>query len=211
MIVKKYKEFSEGLAISDNNLPVMERTKKLNDEEFLNKLKENCKNFSFSNDLLWRNKVKKHDLEIFEPNYRNAAPLAFPNFFNKIENDPNFPVIRKKSLIGGTDPMNVKFLVGYDNYLVIPFDNSQIVFCPIIDLWGLDDERRKSRELVKGEPISERNFIMKNYTKGFKIPKEELSKLPKANIEKGFEFFTSSPCLLIHHSKMAWLKKELGF
>jgi hypothetical protein len=26
-------------------------------------------------------------------------------------------------------------------YVVIPFDNTEIVFCPIMDLWALSDDR----------------------------------------------------------------------
>jgi hypothetical protein len=214
MKIKKYNSFIEGmvpgLAITDSDLPHLKRTKELSEEEFLQILNENCKNFSFNNDLLWRCREKKYDLELFEPASRKASPLAFPKFFNKIENDPNFPVIRKNSLIGGTDKEFIKYLVGDKNvYLVIPFDNSPIVFCPIVDLWALDDNRRKSSEKISGKDVSDENFVMVNYIEDFKIPIKELEKLPKSMTERGVEFFTSSPCLLLHESKMNWLKSQL--
>ena len=210
-MIKKYKSFVEGLSITDENLPTLVRTKPLSDVEFMEIFNKECKNFSFSNDLLWRGRVKKHDLELFNPSYRRASPLAFPKFFNKIEDDPNFPVIRKKSLIGGTNLDILRHLTGVDIYLIIPFDNSQIVFCPIIDMWGMDDERRKSSEIISGKPVSGDNFIMKSYTPDFRVPIEELKKLPKSHsIEKGVEFFTSSPCLMVHEKKIDWFKEQLG-
>ena len=215
MRIKKYEAFIEdnlvgGTAVTDHNLPHLERTRELSDEELLQILSENCKNFSFGNDLLWRCKDKKFDLELYEPAGRKAKPLAFPEFFNKIENDPGFPVARKKSLIGGTKPDIIKKLVCNDMYLVIPFDNSPIVFCPIVDLWALDDDRKRaSEEYIDDKPVSGENFIMVNYTKDFKIPLRELSRLPKANLIHGSEFFTSSPCLMVYESRIDWLKSQL--
>lgn len=209
-MIKRYNQFVENIAITDWNLPELVRTKPLSDEEFMEIFNKDCQNFSFNNDLLWRGRVKKHDLELFNPSYRRASPLAFPKFFNKIEDDPNFPVIRKKSLIGCTNFETARFLTGTDMYLIIPFDDSQIVFCPIADLWAIDDERRNSGEKVGGNPVSDDNFIMKSYTPNFKVPIDELKKLPKSSIEKGCEFFTSSPCLMVHEKKIDWLKEQLS-
>jgi hypothetical protein len=97
------------LALTDSKLEVLQRTKELNNEDFLEILKNNCKNFSFSNTQLWRSKYRKYDLELFTQ-------------------------LRKKSLIVGTDKEICKFLVGADMYLIIPFDDSEIVFCTICDL-----------------------------------------------------------------------------
>ena len=210
--IKSFSTF-EGISITDSSLPKLERTKQLSEEEFLKVLKENCKNFSFTNDLLWRNKIKKFDLELFTPDYRNVSALAFPKFFNKIETDPNYPVVRKKSLIGGTNGDVVKQLVGFDNYLVIPFDNSEIVFAPIVDLWAMDDDRRQKSELVNKEPVSDKHFVKAAYTKNFEIPSNELESIRskfgiKGGIKHGYEFFTSSPCLLVHESKIDWLRNS---
>jgi len=202
--------FKEGLAGTDYNLPDLIRCRDLNEEEFLEILNTNCRNFSFQSDLLWRSKVKGGgDLQLFEPNLRRAVPLAFPKFFDRIKDDPNFPVKRQQSLIGGTNRQSLKTLVGDELWLVIPFDESQIVFCPIVDLWALDDERRKKSEKIGGEDVSGENFIMKPYTQNFKVPMSELEKLPKANTKLGVEFFTSSPCLLVHDSKVEWLRSNL--
>ena len=210
--IKSFSAF-EGISITDYSAPKLERTKQLSEEEFLKVLKENCKNFSFTNDLLWRNKIKKFDLELFTPDYRNVSALAFPKFFNKIETDPNYPVVRKKSLIGGTNGDVVKQLVGFDNYLVIPFDNSEIVFAPIVDLWAMDDDRRQKSELVNKEPVSDKHFVKAAYTKNFEIPSNELESIRskfgiKGGIKHGYEFFTSSPCLLVHESKIDWLRNS---
>ena len=69
---------------------------------------------------------------------------------------------KKFGLIGGTDKEICKFLVGADMYLVIPFDDSEIVFCPIMDLWAMSDDRRNltgKNMMVKGKPISKDDFI----------------------------------------------------
>lgn len=200
-----------GLTVPDPNIPEMVRCRDLNEEEFLDILKSNCKNFSFENDLLWRSKEKRGgDFEVFEPNLRTAIPVAFPKFFNSIKDNPDFPVKRQKSLIGGTKKESLKILVGRDIWLVIPFDYSQIVFCPIVDLWALDDKRREGSEKVDNKDVSKENFIMTEYVPNFKIPLDELNDLPRANTSSGVEFFTSSPCLLLHDSKVDWLKSKLS-
>jgi hypothetical protein len=211
--IKRFSTF-EGISVPDSKISNVQRTKQLSNEEFLKIINESCKNFSFKNDLLWRNKIKKYDLELFTPDYRNVIPLAFPNFFNKIEGDPDYPVIRKKSLIGGTNKDIIKKLVGFDNYLVIPFDGSEIVFAPIADLWAMDDNRQQKSELVNEEPVSDKHFVKVSYTSGFKIPSNELELLRskyklKGGSKHGYEFFTSSPCLLVHESKVDWLKNNL--
>jgi hypothetical protein len=50
--LKNFDFFREGLAIPDSDIPEIVRCRDLNEEEFLNILKSNCKNFSFQNDLL---------------------------------------------------------------------------------------------------------------------------------------------------------------
>jgi hypothetical protein len=204
-------KYDSGLAIPDSNIPEVVRSRDLNEEEFLDILKSNCKNFSFENDLLWRSKQKRGgDFELFEPNLRRARPLAFPKFFNTIKDNPDFPVKRQKSLIGGTKKEALKILVSNDMWLVIPFDNSQIVFCPIVDLWALDDKRKEGSEKVANKDVSKENFIMTKYGPNFQIPLGELNALPRANTSSGVEFFTSSPCLLLHDSKVDWLKSKLS-
>jgi hypothetical protein len=206
MEIKNFGIFLEGLARTDNSLKILKRTKELNGSDFLEILNENCKNFSFNNTQLWRSKAKKYNLELFTPAPRNADPLAFKDFFNEIEhNTDEYPVVRKNSLIGGTDKEICKFLVGGDMYLVIPFDDSEIVFSSIMDLWAMSDDRRNltgKNMLVNGKPISKDNFVKVSYTKDFQY-------LDKGRNGKGCEFFTSSPCLLVHESKIDWLKKNL--
>jgi hypothetical protein len=206
MEIKKFDTFLEGLARTDKDLKTLERTKKLDQWDFLDILNENCKNFSFENTQLWRSRVKKYDLELFTPAPRNADPLAFKDFFNEIEfNTDEYPVVRKNSLIGGTNKEICKTLVGCDMYLVIPFDNSEIVFCPMMDMWAMSDDRRNysgKNMMVNGRPISKDNFTKVSYTKDFQY-------LDKGKSDNGCEFFISSPCLLVHESKIDWLKENL--
>lgn len=203
--------FNEGIGITDWKLPDLIRCRTIDDEDFISIFRSKCKNFSFTNDLLWRSKLRKGggDLQIFEPAPRRADPLAFPKFFSKIEDNPDYPVSRKKSLIGGTDPLTLNYLIELDLWLIIPFDNSKIVFCPTFDLWALDDERKIKSEKIAGVDVSSKNFIMKEYTPNFKVPLKELESLPKAMVGKGVEFFTSSPCLIVHQTKIPWLKSIL--
>jgi hypothetical protein len=145
---------------------------------------------------------------------RNAKPVAFPKFFNDIENNPDYPVIRKNSLIGGTNLTVLKVLISdIPPYHVIPFDGSELVFCPVMDLWALADDRRGENQLIGGKEPGMKNFIKVTYEKGFRIPSVELNNLPnakgKTKMGEAYEFFTSSPCLLIHDSKMDWLRNNL--
>lgn len=207
MKILKYGSFSEGLARTDNSLPVLSRTKEINGADLLQMLEENCKNFSFENTQLWRSKTKKYNFELFKPGPRNADPLAFKDFFNDIEhNIDEYPVVRKNSLIGGTDKEICKKLVCNDVYLVIPFDDSEIVFCPIMDMWAMGDDRRNlsgKNMLVGGKPISKDNFTKVSYTENFQY-------LDRGKGGHGCEFFISSPCLLVHEDKIEWLKKNLN-
>lgn len=207
MKILKYGSFSEGLARTDNSLPVLSRTKEINGADLLQMLEENCKNFSFENTQLWRSKTKKYNFELFKPGPRNADPLAFKDFFNDIEhNIDEYPVVRKNSLIGGTDKEICKKLVCNDVYLVIPFDDSEIVFCPIMDMWAMGDDRRNlsgKNMLVGGKPISKDNFTKVSYTENFQY-------LDKGKGGHGCEYFISSPCLLVHESKIDWLKENMN-
>jgi hypothetical protein len=213
--MKYLKTINELLASTDYKLPLHERSRDISEEEFLDILKTNCQNFSLDNDPLYRMKGKKGDLQLFTPMPRNAKPLAFPEFFDKIENNPDYPVIRKNSLIGGTNLEVLKMLI--DNippYHVIPFDGSELVFCPVMDLWALADNRGGSAgKLIGGKEPGMENFIKVSYEKGFRVPSNELNRLPNSKgqtrMGNAYEFFTSSPCLLIHDSKMAWLKNNL--
>lgn len=211
----RYLKKFEGISLTDSKMDKIDRTRELSDDEFLDILHKNCTNFSLSNDSLWRSKIKKYDLELFTPNYRNSNALAFPKFFDKIEKDPDYPVIRKMSLIGGTDKKNVKRLVDCDMYQVIPFDNSDIVFCPTIDLWAMDDNRREKSELVDNKPVGPEHFVKVPYAKKFTVPVIELESIRRkygirGGRDIGYEFFISSPCLLLHESKLDWLINNIG-
>ena len=222
MKILKYDNFSEGLARTDNSLPVLSRTKEINGADVLQILDENCKNFSFSNTQLWRARKRKYNYELFKPGPRNADPLAFKDFFNDIANKTDeYPVVRKNSLIGGTNKETCKRLVCNDVYLVIPFDDSEIVFCPTMDLWLMSDDSKKvnlqnidnlnsdminldgKNMTIDGRAISKDDFTKVSYTENFQY-------LDKGKGGHGCEFFISSPCLLVHEDKIEWLKKNLN-
>lgn len=212
--MKYLKYFESILTNPDPNLENINRTTELSEERFLQILNDKCKNFSFMDDELWRGKLKKTDLELFEPNYRNTRGITFTKFFNEIENDPEYPVVRRKSLIGGTDIKSVKIVTGQKElYRIIPFDNSEIVFCPIIDLMGIQDNQ-KSGKLKDGNPVSKDIFFKVPYTKNFKIPYNEVESIRlkyklRGSKETGYEFFISSPCLMIIESKLDWLRNNI--
>lgn len=212
--MKYLKFFDSNLVTFDQNLPKIERTKRLSEEEFLEILNTKCKNFSFMNDQLWRGKPKKSDLELFNPNYRNTKGMTFIKFFNDIENDPEYPVVRKKSLIGGTNPESTRVITDMKElYTVIPFDDSEIVFCPIIDLMGIQDNP-SSGKLKDGTPVSKNVFVKTTYTKNFQVPSDELELIRmryklRGSKATGYEFFTSSPCLMIIESKLNWLRNSI--
>lgn len=98
-------------------------------------------------------------------------------------------------------------------YHVIPFDGSELVFCPVMDLWAMADDRRVKNQTIGGKKPSKENFIKVTYEKKFRIPSAELNKLPKSrgitSRGEAYEFFTSSPCLLVHDSKMNWIKENI--
>lgn len=210
--MKYLKTINELLSVTDYKLPIYERSRNIDESEFLEIFKTHCQNFSFDNDQLYRLKEKSGDLQVFTPMPRNAKPLAFPDFFNKIEGDPEYPVVRKNSLIGGTHLPTLKRLI--DNataYYVIPFDGSELVFCPIMDLLALADKKNGSRiQKIGGKDPGKEHFVKVSYEKEFIIPEEELRSIKNDDSSKhGYEFFTSSPCLLISESKIDWLKNNI--
>lgn len=130
----------------------------------------------------------------------------------------NYPVVRNHSLIGlggGEDKMyKAAGMLGNNwgdprQFIVIPFDNSKIVFSPVLDMELLIDmdADRSSTEIPHGA------FTMVDYSKNFKIPIDEITKKQSElkyvrggnKPEYGFEFFTSSPCLLVNYKLKDWL------
>lgn len=185
------------------------RTKPLSEEEFLEIVRTKCTNFSFMNDELWRKTNRDFgSLGLFSEKERKAT-IGKYNYATFFDLRKEYPVPRYKSLIGSTSKEGADYF-GSDSdlYMVIPFDNSQIVFAgsPDLALWSKIEQE-----------FTDDLFVMCEYTKDFRIPIEELisirndSKLGgfKKVEPLGFEFFITSPCLLIHESKINWLRNNL--
>ena len=76
----------------------------------------------------------------------------------------------------------------------------------------MSDDRRTP--LIKGNPIGKEHFLSVDYTKNFTIPVDELDRLRiqfnlMGSSDIGYEFFTSSPCLLVHESKLNWFHNNI--
>ena len=188
------------------------RTKSVSEEEFLEMIRENCKNFSFTNSVLWRSSNREFgNLGLFSERER-ARTIGNYNYKDFFELRKEYPVPRYKSLIGSTSKNGADYFGSAGSlYMVIPFDNSQIVFAgtPDLALWS-----------KVGQEFTDNLFTMKEYTENFQVPVDELSliraksklgtRFSEKVIELGFEFFTTSPCLLIHESKVDWLRNNIN-
>lgn len=204
--MKHLKRFNESNVDTIISRESKTRTKSISEDEFLEMIKKNCKNFSFMNDPLWRKSNKEFgDLGLFIEKERRQT-IGKYNYKVFFDLRKDYPVPRYKSLIGSTSKEGADFF-GSDSdlYMVIPFDNSQIIFAgsPDLALWS-----------KLGQEFTDDLFIMKEYTKGFQVPVDELSLIISKSklgsfdwIEEGFEFFITNPCLLIHESKINWLRK----
>lgn len=188
------------------------RTKSLSEEEFLEILKTECSQFSLNNDQLYRKSntsFGKFGLFMESERKTTIGTYSYKDFF---EERRGYLVPRYKSLIGSTTELGAEYF-GSDSkvYLVIPFNNSNIIFSgsPDLGLWS------NSEEVFRDEL-----FILKNYEDNFKIPLDELKKIRNSSTlgnygkdrfdEYGFEFFTNSNCLLLDLSELDWLKEELN-
>ena len=96
--------------------------------------------------------------------HRQQNPVAFPKYFDRIADDESYPVKRKKSLIGGTYKEVCQKMFGDSIYMVIPYDDVELVFCPVFDLWVADDDRRKKSEKVNKKPVEDdKNSVYKKF------------------------------------------------
>lgn len=203
------------------------RTRKIDKDEFLDILKKHCKNWSPKNDQLWRGNSRiDYDFGHFSAIEKRKKGISFQKWFDELEKDPiNYPVIRNKSLIGlcgGTENGMKRATsmlganVGGNVYNIIPYDNSPMVISPVVDLELLTKLDVPFAKAYNNLPNG--LFTKVEYTKNFKVPIPEIrkkyergKKRMRANtmfsesLEHGFEFFISSPCLLIHEDQMDWL------
>ncbi len=176
------------------------RTSPLTEEEFLDIFKKNCTQFNFDNDMLYRGCGEIGEYALYKETEREGtygSSYGYHDFFNKRK---DYPVPRYKSIIGSTSPLHAG-VFGQNNsavYLVIPFDNSKIVFCPCADMAS------GSRYNSKGDIYSDDMFVMQEYSSDFKVNRTELqigSDLLKSKLGKGgdvshVEFFTNANLLL---------------
>lgn len=210
-MITRFKLFESG-----NN-----KYQEIDEEEFFNLLNTNCKNFSLDNDPLYRGDMKDFQFMLHTPEERNTRGISYVDFFKEKEKDTEkYPVVRKNSSmgVGGGNPEKMKSMAGvlggdWDDdgnvYRVIPFDNSKMVFCPVVDLNMLE-------YLGKMKNVVDENFIMVEYTKNFKVPSDELKQIAKRllrnkfniNAVSAFEFFISSPCLLINIENESLLNEK---
>ena len=187
------------------------RTKGLNEEEFLEVFRENCKNFSFDNDMLWRNSNNFGDFGLFFEKDRNGT-IGTYNYKDFFDDRKDYIVPRYKSLIGSTTKEGSEaFASTSTTYIVIPFDDANIVFSCSPDLALLSKMKQE---------FSDSLFLLKQYDAGFKAPVSELfdimsnttiSSLIDTSIKKnlGFEYFTNANCLMIIEEKIGWLKSNI--
>lgn len=187
------------------------RTKGLNEEEFLEVFRENCKNFSFENDKLWRNSNNFGEFGLFFEEARRGT-IGTYNYKDFFDDRKEYIVPRYKSLIGSTTKEGAEaFGSDMNTYIVIPFDGANIVFSCSPDLALLS----KTKQV-----FSDNLFLLKQYDAGFKVPVSDLfdimshttlSSYRDITVKKnlGFEYFTNANCLMIKEDKIGWLKSNI--
>lgn len=200
----------EFLEFADRESPT--RTKSIDEEEFLRVFRENCKNFSFDNSLLWRQAANFGPFGLFFSADRRGTigSYRYKEFF---DDRKGYPVPRQKSLIGSTTPEGAEYFGNSSKvYMVIPFDGSSLVFACMPDLALMAK--------FSDEEFSDDHFLLRQYGTGFQAPEEELfsmmaktklSSLRDTVVKKrlGFEFFTDANCLMIEMEKVEWLRSNI--
>ena len=187
------------------------RTRGLNEQEFLEVFRENCKNFSFDNDILWRNSSNFGDFGLFFEEARRGT-IGTYNYKDFFDDRKDYTVPRYKSLIGSTTKEGAEtFGSDVNTYIVIPFDGANIVFSCTPDLAFLSKTNQEFLDSL---------FLLKQYDAGFKSPVSELFEIMSHTtissyrdtfVEKnlGFEYFTNANCLMIKEEKIGWLKNNI--
>ena len=187
------------------------RTRGLNEQEFLEVFRENCKNFSFDNDILWRNSSNFGDFGLFFEEARRGT-IGTYNYKDFFDDRKDYTVPRYKSLIGSTTKEGAEtFGSDVNTYIVIPFDGANIVFSCTPDLAFLSKTKQEFLDSL---------FLLKQYDAGFKSPVSELFEIMSHTtissyrdtfVEKnlGFEYFTNANCLMIKEEKIGWLKNNI--
>ena len=229
-LILEYNDFNDVNDLSTYKNRSNTRVKSLSEEEFLEVLKNNCKNFSLNNDQLWRgNSDREFGQQGIFFESRRAGVIGKYNYHNFFDDRKDYIVPRYKSLIGSTSirgaglfgssigASDAKTLPEEDIinksqiYRLIPFDNANIIFAsaPDLAIWSRLGQQTYSDDM----------FLLKEYTEDFKSPIKELKEIALKNVMSkkmsiidtfGFELFTNSKCLLISGSKTEWLRTNLS-
>jgi len=176
------------------------RTQELTEDEFITLLKTECSQFSITNDMLYRGCGNVGEYALYKQAERKSTyggDYHYHKFFNDRK---EYPVPRYKSTIGSTS-IGAASVLGQVNkalYLVIPYNNSKIIFCPTPDMAA-----GGNRDVIYTDDM----FTMLEYSNNFKINYDKIKDGAKLlhnaggrkndiNDYTGVEFFTNSNCLL---------------
>lgn len=210
----EYNSFIDTIDFADVTDGTKSRSKPLTEEQFIKIFNENCKNFSFNNTQLYRGVFLKHNTDFFyinpiaergETEFMKKA-IKRTEYNTKLREDPDYSHLpdRNKCVIGSTHPKGAMITIGDltsdyiqedRTFILIPFDNIEIAIAPILDIQALSNIRK---HLFKPE-----NFILKKYTKNFKI-----GRTPKGHrTSDANEIWTEGECLLVRYSSLPRLKE----
>jgi len=169
----------EFLEFADRESPT--RTKSIDEEEFLRVFRENCKNFSFDNSLLWRQAANFGPFGLFFSADRRGTigSYRYKDFF---DDRKGYPVPRQPGLRVHARP-------GADGEVL---DEE------------FSDEHFLLRQYDPGFQAPEEELFST-------MAKTKLSSLRDTVVKKrlGFEFFTDANCLMIEMEKVEWLRSNI--
>lgn len=177
------------------------RTQSLTEDEFINLLKTECSQFSITNDMLYRGCGNVGEYALYKQAERKGTYGGDYNYHKFFNDRKEYPVPRYKSTIGSTS-ITAASVFGQENtsvYLVIPYNNSKIIFCPTPDMAAGGNK--------KDVNYTDDMFTMLEYSDSFKIDYDKIKNGAKLlhnaggrkndiNDYTGVEFFTNSNCLL---------------
>lgn len=211
--ILEYNSFLDTIDFSDVTDGTKSRSKPLTEEQFIEIFNTKCKNFNFENTQLYRGVILKYKTDFFYINptdERGSSEhmkrvIKKTDYNTKLREDPGFSHLpdRNKCVIGSTHPKAAMITIGNvtgndiqedRTFILIPFDNVEIAVAPVLDLQQI---KRKPNIFTKD------NFLLKKYTKNFKI--KGISK--KHTAVEAKEIWTEGECLLVRYSSLSRLKE----